>query len=108
MQTVPNSLQGEQVNAQQPTAEEDQVEIQEHTALEEKSIQHLKTLDPFLHTVRIFICMLNKSDAKKLLYVVVVVSPNHSLIYHTELDVEMHGYNLSYQGRRFLVVCILL
>jgi hypothetical protein len=83
MQTVPNSLQGEQVNAQQPTAEEDQVEIQEHTALEEKSIQHLKTLDPFLHTVPIFICMLNKSDAKKLLYV--VVSPNHSLIYHTEL-----------------------
>jgi hypothetical protein len=42
------------VQVQQPTAEEDQVEITELATLQKESPEYLQPLDPFLHTVSTF------------------------------------------------------
>jgi hypothetical protein len=42
------------VRVQQPTSQEDQVEITDHVVLEKESLQYLQTLDHFLHTVSTF------------------------------------------------------
>jgi hypothetical protein len=42
------------MRVQQPTSQEDQVEITDPVALEKESLQYLQTLDPFLHTVSTF------------------------------------------------------
>jgi hypothetical protein len=41
------------VEVTQPTAQQDQIELNDPATLKEKSLKELKTLDPFLHTVRI-------------------------------------------------------
>jgi hypothetical protein len=41
------------VEVTQPTAQQDQIELNDPATLKEESLKELKTLDPFLHTVRI-------------------------------------------------------
>jgi replication factor A1 len=58
-------LEDQQVQVQQPTAQEDQVEITEPTTLEKESLQYLQTLDPFLHTSSMWQCTVTISRIKE-------------------------------------------
>jgi hypothetical protein len=48
-------LEHEQLEVTQPTTQEDQIEVEELTTLKEDSLQTLQTLDPFIHTIHIFL-----------------------------------------------------
>jgi hypothetical protein len=50
---IKQSKQHQHLELTQPMQEEDEVDIKDHDALKEESLEHLIALDPFLHTVRI-------------------------------------------------------